>query len=139
MSNRLQLRLDADLASLPILDEAVEEFGTAQDWALDMLFQVKLALEEVAVNVINHGYGEGGHAFEVDLTSEPGVLTIRITDEAQEFNPLTSSPAADVDASVDERRVGGLGLHLVRTMMDEMRYERVDGRNRLTLVKKRDE
>lgn len=139
MNNRLQLRLDADLASLPVLDEAIEEFGTAQDWAMDMLFQVKLALEEVAVNVINHGYGESGHAFDVDLTSEPGALTIRITDEAQAFNPLTSAPEADLDASVDERRVGGLGLHLVQTMMDEMHYERVDGRNRLTLVKKRAE
>lgn len=138
MSNRLQLRLDADLASLPILDEAVEEFGEAQDWALDMLFQVKLALEEVAVNVINHGYGQAGSAFEVDITSEPAALTIRVTDEAKEFNPLTSSPAADVDASVDDRRVGGLGIHLVRTMMDEMHYERADGQNRLTLVKKRE-
>ncbi len=138
MSNRLQLRLDADLASLPLLDEAVEEFGEAQDWAMDMLFQVKLALEEIAVNVINHGYGQGGSAFEVDITSEPAALTIRITDEAKEFNPLTSSPAADVDASVDDRRVGGLGVHLVRTMMDEMHYERADGQNRLTLVKKRD-
>lgn len=138
MSNRLQLRLDADLASLPVLDEAVEEFGEAQDWAMDMMFQVKLALEEIAVNVINHGYGQGGSAFEVDITSEPAALTIRITDEAKEFNPLTSSPAADVDASVDDRRVGGLGVHLVRTMMDEMHYERADGQNRLTLVKKRD-
>lgn len=138
MSNRLQLRLDADLASLPLLDEAVEEFGEAQEWAMDMLFQVKLALEEIAVNVINHGYGQGGSAFEVDITSEPAALTIRITDEAKEFNPLTSSPAADVDASVDDRRVGGLGVHLVRTMMDEMHYERADGQNRLTLVKKRD-
>ena len=139
MTDHLHLRLEAQIDSLTVLDEAVEEFGTEQDWAPGLLFQVKLALEELVVNIINHGYEESDQSFEITIKSEARALRIEITDEARPFNPLTGAPPPDVEATVDERRVGGLGVHLVQTMMDEMHYERTDGKNRLILVKEREE
>ena len=58
-------------------------------------------------------------------------------DNGRPFDPLNDAPEPDLDSGVADRAVGGLGVHLVRTMMDEMRYRRDRGRNHLTLVKER--
>ena len=138
MTQQLHLTLESELTALHDLAEAVERFGSEQDWAVDLLFQVQLALEELASNVINHGYGESGHEFEILIDSSPSSLAIEITDSAPAFNPLLDTPDTQVDAELEDRRIGGLGVHFVRTMMDEMRYERDGEKNRLTLVKKRE-
>lgn len=137
MTQRLHLKLESQLTALQELEAAVEEFGLEQDWPPDLLFRVQLVLEELATNVINHGYGEGGHEFEVAIDSSNDSLTIELTDSARPFNPLAEAPEAAVNAALEDRPIGGLGVHLVRTMMDEMRYERDGGKNRLTLVKRR--
>lgn len=139
MTNRLHLKLESQLSSLHELEAAIEEFGSAHEWPPDLLFRVQLSLEELVANVINHGYGESGHKFEVTIASTEEALTIELTDSARPFNPLADAPEATVDAALEDRPIGGLGVHLVRTMMDEMRYERDGGKNRLTLVKRRGE
>ena len=138
MTQRLHLTLESELNALHQVSEAVERFGLEQEWAADLLFQIQLALEELASNVINHGYGEPGHEFEIVIDSSPSSLTIEITDSARAFDPLSDAPDAQLDAELEDRRIGGLGVYFVRTMMDEMHYERDGGKNRLTLVKKRE-
>ena len=77
---------------------------------------------------------KGLHEFEITLTSEADVLRIEVTDDGRPFDPLNEAPEPDLDASVDDRQVGGLGIHLVRTMVDEMSYRREQDKNHLTLV-----
>ena len=139
MTAELRLLLDNQDTALQRIDEAVEGFGVEQDWPPDLLFQVRLVLEELAINVISYGFESGGNMFEVVLRSTPDRLVIECSDDSWPFNPLTDSPAPDVEAALEDRNVGGLGIHLVRTMMDEVEYERKDGKNCLTLVKRRDE
>ena len=137
MTAQLRLRLESQLSSLEELEESVEQFGADQGWSPNLLFQMQLALEELACNVINHGFGEAGHEFEIAISSSPETVTIEVVDGARPYNPLTETPEPDVGASLDERKVGGLGVYLVREISDELYYRREDGKNRLTIVKRR--
>ena len=137
MSAKLRLTIETRLEELDRLSAAIEDFGRDNNWPPDLTFQVNLVLEELWLNVVNHGHDGGFHEVEIELTSEAEALTIEITDDGKPFNPLNDAPVPDVTASLEDRSVGGLGLHLVRTLMDELRYRREGGRNHLILVKRR--
>jgi serine/threonine-protein kinase RsbW len=133
---------EARLERLHALLGWVEAACAAAGLGEDVAFPLQLAVEEVAANVINHGYAGGAPG------SAPGPLRLAfhaddrqaavvVEDEAPAFDPA-DAPAPDLDGSWEERRVGGLGWHLVYQMVDEVRYEALPGRgNRITLVKHR--
>ncbi len=98
---------------------------------------LNLALEEWVANTINYAYPEGVSG-EVELTAQvvDGVLTLVIKDQGKPFDP-TQHAEIDVEAELEDRPIGGLGIHLVKAIMDSMHYERLDeGYNVLTLKKK---
>ena len=102
----------------------------------DTFKTLNLAIEEWVANVISYAYPKGirGH---VELTAKvvDDVLTLVIKDHGAPFDP-TQQTEVDVDAQLDERQIGGLGIHLVKAIMDTMHYERsADGYNVLTLTK----
>ena len=135
----LSLCLESRLEELQRLEAAVENLAEREQWPASLLYQVKLVLEEVIVNIVNYGYEErGGHRIDVDLISEPDTLTIKIADDGRAFDPLSQAPRPDVDASLEDRPIGGLGVYLVQTLMDEAHYRREQDRNHLTLIKRRD-
>ena len=138
MSARLCLKIETRLDELGRLSAAVEALGRQDHWSSSLIFQVNLVLEELGLNIINHGHDDGLHEINIVLTSEAQVLTIEITDDGKPFDPLKDAPAPDLATTLEDRPVGGLGIHLVRTMMDKMRYRREGDRNHLTLVKHRD-
>lgn len=139
MSGRLSLRLDAKLDALSRIDEAVGELAQSEDWAPDIEFQIKLALEELAINVVNYAYGadDEEHGIELDMVSEKDSIVIELADRGKPFDPLTEAPEEDTESALEDRPIGGLGVHLVRTMMDEATYRRDGDRNLMTLVKRR--
>ena len=136
---RLTLAVEASLDQLTNLQERVAAFGESENWPADMMFQMELVLEEICVNVVNYGFEDDGdgHRIEVRIESEPDTLKMEVVDNGRAFDPLTETPEPDLDSEVGERRVGGLGVFLVKQYMDELRYERVDGRNHLKMVKHR--
>lgn len=95
----------------------------------------EVALEEALVNVCRYAYAPTGNgAGEVELALETGdsLVVAVITDEGTPFDPL-ARPAPDLEASIEERPIGGLGIHLMKSLADEVRYFRDGGRNVLTL------
>ncbi len=138
MSGRARITLESRESELARLGESIEQFGAEQDWSPKLLFQLQLALEEIALNVINHGYGEAGHHLEIDLESTPESITVEVSDSARPYNPLVETPAPELDAEVEDRTIGGLGVHIVRTISDQISYVREGGKNRLKFVKWRD-
>ena len=96
---------------------------------------MKLAVEEAVVNVINYAYpaGEIGD-INIEATATAMALKFKITDSGVSFAP-TDAPDVDTSLSAEERRIGGLGIFLVRQLMDTINYERIDGKNVLTLTK----
>ena len=137
MSAKLRLTIETKLEEMDRLASAIEDFGQEDNWPPDLTFQVNLALEELWLNVVNHGHDGGFHEVEIELTSEEEAVTIEITDDGKPFDPLQDAPDPSVNAPLGDRPIGGLGVYLVREMMDEMEYKREDGKNRLTLVKRR--
>ena len=147
MSAKLSLNVETRLDELQRLAAAVEDLGRRESWHPNLVFQVNLVVEELVTNIMNHspalqtpagsGPREDLHEIEVMLTSESDALTISVTDNGQPFDPLNDAPPPDLTAPLEDRPVGGLGLHLVRAMMDELHYRREQGKNHLTLTKRR--
>ena len=135
MSARLYLKIETRLSELKRLSEVVEDLGRQEGWPSDLTFRVNLVLEELGLNIINHGNEDRFQEIQISLISEAESLTIEITDDGKPFDPLNDAPSPDLTGSLEDRPVGGLGIHLVRTMMDELHYRREGGRNHLTLVK----
>ena len=134
MSAQVSLKLKTSLDELERITAAVEDLGEQDDWPPAFTFRVNLVLEELGINIINHGYDDGIHEFDITLTSDANTLTVEISDDGRPFDPLHDAPSTDTTAALEDRQVGGLGIHLVRTMMDELHYRRKQGRNYLTLT-----
>jgi Anti-sigma regulatory factor (Ser/Thr protein kinase) len=132
--SRKILTLRNDLAELPRLAAFVDEFCDAVQPGEDDRMALQLVLEEAVTNVINHGYADGqGHEFTVTLQlADEGRVCAVVTDDAAPYDPLTRPPV-DVEASLEDRQVGGLGVHLMKRLTQHAHYERRDGKNVLTL------
>ena len=106
----------------------------------DETFAVRLSIEEICANVINHGYAKhrgGERPITVDFTSCAEEVVTTIEDRGITFDPANGPPPI-ITGDAMQRTVGGIGLHLVRSLMDEVRHEPMPGGgNRLTLVKRR--
>lgn len=138
MSRVIVLDIGGEPDELNRIREAVENLAREESWPAELGGQVMLVLEELEMNIMQYAYNpEESAKSRITLTSDADRLTIQVVDHGRPFNPLEDAPAPDLDAALPERQVGGLGIHLARSMMDEIDYRREDGGNRLTLVKRR--
>ncbi len=138
MTVKRSLCIASDLGELERVHDAVAELGEVGDWPPDLVYQVDLVLEELIVNTVNYGYDDDArHEIEVTLTSDEDVFTVEIIDDGHAFNPLKDAPEPDLDAGIEDRPIGGLGIHLMRVMMDDVHYRREENKNHLTLIKRR--
>ena len=127
MSETLSLKVKSDRDELEQVIEAVEGMAEREDWE-------HLALEELVLNVMDYGYDDKQQDIEINISSDLDAITIEIVDSGRPFDPLSDAPEPDLEAAVQERRIGGLGVHLVKTLMDQMHYKRENEQNRLTIV-----
>ena len=94
---------------------------------------MNVALDEMLSNIIKYGYTDDAiHEIHVRLSVSGRMLVAEIEDDGQPFDPCAAGPV-DVDAPLEERKVGGLGIHIVRSLMAEVGYARVADRNRLVM------
>ena len=113
----------------------LEELATNLNWNAALLNQLNLALEEWVVNVVSYAFpDEGLHEIELRLWQSEKYIKMEIIDDGIPFDP-TQVVAPDLDIPLEERGIGGLGLHFIHNSMDEFTYERDENRNIVTLVK----
>ena len=103
------------------------------------LFQIDLAVEEIYVNIAHYAYSPDKGTVQIDCSVEktadaPAKVTVSFTDSGKAFNPL-EKPDPDITLSVEERKIGGLGIFLTKKYMDSVLYERKDNQNILTFTK----
>lgn len=132
--NHLDIVIPAKPDEILKVTADIEEILVAQAFPDEAVLDVRLALEEVIVNIISHGYCGRAGSIAVRCTASPLKAEIEISDSAPAFNPL-SVPEPDIMSGIDERSVGGLGILLVRRVMDMVSYRHKNHRNVLTLVK----
>ena len=136
MQNRCSIELRYDFSELERLYEVVTRFLQAHGQAPKFINTVNLVLEEMVTNVIKYAEPKTGDphvSVLLDLVSRE--LTVTLIDNGPAFNPL-DHPDVDTTAPIEEREIGGLGIHLVKKMVDHIEYHRRDQQNHLILVKK---
>ena len=134
MSATLALKVETRPEELERIFASVASLAEQEDWPPALTFKVNLVLEELGLNVIKYAYDDGIHEFDIILISETDALTIEITDAGQPFNPLQDSRVPDTGATIEDRTIGGLGIHLVREVTDDLQYRREHSKNHSTMV-----
>lgn len=140
MDGAVDLHLHNDLEELDRLHTAVEAFGAQHDLPARVVFELTLALDEWVTNIVAYGYDDSGpHTIVVrlrlDAPAGSPVVTIEVEDDARPFNPL-DVPPPQLDVPLEDRSIGGLGIHFVRRCMDDVAYQRLGSRNLLLLQKR---
>lgn len=129
--------LNNRLEEIATLAERIDAFGEAAGVPPEILFKLNLVIDELVTNIISYGYEDAlPHVIEVSLTLDGDRLTAKLRDDGNPFNPLEEAPDPDLHAPLEERAIGGLGLHFMRVFMDELAYRREADRNIMTLVKR---
>ena len=133
----LTLNVKNDLTELARVAEAIETHGEARGWPMKWIMNANLSLDELITNIVSYGYSDTDeHEIRITLTEQEGSLVIVLEDDGAAFDPFSQSPEPDLDASVEDRRVGGLWVYFVKSLMDEVSYERRERWNRITLIQR---
>lgn len=130
-----KLVIKNEISEIAKLSLFVEELSEELDLSPELTFNLNLVLEEAVVNVINYAYPKN-ESQEISLSAQKidDNLYFVLTDSGKEFDP-TQVPDADISLSAEDRQIGGLGIFLIRQIMNKVEYQRIDGKNVLTLKK----
>ena len=132
----LEFSIVNDLRDIAGVGEKIGAFCAEHGLAEHVSFEVHLALDELLTNTIDYGYdNDNEHRIDLLLRLQGDTLTVEIADDGRAFDPLQAAEP-DMGASLQDRARGGLGIYLVRKMMDSVAYRRQDGRNIVTLTKR---
>ena len=135
MPDKLALQIKNTLAEISSANSAVTHWLRARRVPVAADYLANLAIEEHVTNCIKYGYDDAGeHLIEIDLELSDTELVIHITDDGHPFNPL-ELPEPDTSVPLEQRKPGGIGIHLLRKLSDRMEHERIGEKNRLTLCK----
>ena len=127
------LSLTNDITEFQRLARALNDFGSGYFLTKSVVLDTTLALEEVFSNIINYAFDDDRvHLITCQMTVENDQLNLRVTDDGKPFNPLTLPPP-DIHAPIENRCIGGLGIHLVMNLMDTVEYRRIEDKNILNL------
>ncbi len=133
-----EFTLSNDIAELPGLAESIETVGERADLSPKVLYALNLVLDEWLTNLISYAYEpDTRHVIHVVLHAGDDKVVLEVKDDGTPFNPLTQAPEAPTTGTVEDRPIGGLGLHLLKSLMDEVNYESIEGWNTLRLTKNR--
>ena len=125
-----------DISEINKLSQFIDEIGEEFSLTPDTIFNLNLVLEEAVANVINYAYPKEEHqSIYLSAKLQDGSIIFVLTDTGKEFDP-TMAPEADITLSAEDRPIGGLGIFLIRQIMNQVKYERIEGKNVLTLEKK---
>jgi len=130
------ITLPAKLDSLYDFMDFVSSCTREQGFSNERIGEIELALEEILVNIFKYAYKDCGFNGDIEITcklADAQSFAIEIVDSGIPFD-IFSVREPDVTADIDERQIGGLGIFFVKRLMDDVRYRREEGRNKLTLI-----
>ena len=134
LSASCEIRIDNNLSEITRVADMVDDFAARHQFPEQVLFALNVALDEIINNIISYGYEDAGpHEIAVRVALRPGNVEAVVEDDGKPFDPL-AAPAPDLTSA--QREPGGVGLHFVRNLMDEVTYTRRDGINHLRMMKR---
>lgn len=135
MSQRYQITRAAELESLPLFRDFIAECCSRHNVPDETVFELKLAVDEACTNIIEHGYKDmDPGSIILSFRIEPDRILASITDFGHIFEPA-EAPKPNVEAALEDRPMGGLGLYLIYQTMDNIDYESSQDGNILTFTK----
>ena len=130
----MQKTFDRSIDSIADVYEFTENVLVSGDIGDALRFPVHLAMEELFVNMVNY-YPDNDNEIQLDVEAENGMVTVTMTDFDVDPFDVTRSSNVDIDAPLDERTPGGLGLHLIQSMVDNLQYDWEDRRSTIRFTK----
>ena len=130
-----ELKLKNQVDELLRVNQFVDEIGEELGLDMELLMNLNLVMEEMVSNVIFYAYPEGTIA-DIELSAEYDgkTLTFMLSDQGKAFDP-TQKEDPDIDLNPSERQIGGLGIYIVKNIMNQVTYQRLEGKNLLTMTK----
>jgi len=133
--NKVSFKLKSNLSELDALCQKLEKFGESMGLSKKCIFEANLALDELFTNIISYGFDDKNeHTITITIALQNDDLVVNIEDDGRPFNP-TQAETPNLECSIEECRIGGLGIHLAKNLMDEVCYQRCKDKNLLTLKK----
>lgn len=131
-----EITVDAQIENLEIVTDFVEEFLDSQGCPMKVKIQINIALDEIFSNISYYAYqdGVGKATLKLEIQNKPKAVCITFLDAGVPYNPLAKADP-DITLSVEERKIGGLGIYMVKKNMDEVNYVYSEGKNILSLKK----
>ena len=135
VTHKHSFELKNDLSELKLLYQNLEDFGRTTGLSGNCINEINIGLDELFTNIVSYGFKDHSeHRIEFHIDMKNDVLTIYIEDDGIPFNPLEiKDPETPTD--LIDVKIGGLGIHFVKQLMDDVCYDRNQGKNRLTLIK----
>jgi serine/threonine-protein kinase RsbW len=132
---RKEIRIKNQISELEHVAKFIEEIGEELGLSMELQMNLNLVMEEMVSNVIFYAYPQEADA-EIELLakSDGKELTFVLTDQGREFDP-TAKEDADPNVNPAEREIGGMGIFIVKNIMNQVTYQRLDGKNLLTMTK----
>ncbi|GAB6283892.1 MAG: hypothetical protein STSR0009_00910 [Methanoregula sp.] len=134
MGSQVSFEIPAVLDQIERVSDEINRCMKAEGMGDDQILDVQLAVEEAVTNSILHGYDGARGTIGLRIEADPHHVAVEITDGAPAFDPL-SMPDPDIGADLEDRKIGGLGIFLIRQVMDEVTY-RYEGNKNILLLKK---
>lgn len=136
--NTQHFSLTNNLSEIDQLHTNLSRFGSDNSLDKKVVFQMTLACEEILTNIISYGYEDTKeHHINFSLSLRDKKLIVMVEDDALPFN-LIDAETPDLETRPEDRQVGGLGIHLIKNIIDDIDYERHDSKNFITLLKEID-
>lgn len=134
----MRIRVKAEIEQLKNINQALDTLLQEQPCTEEVRTQIYLCVEELFVNIASYAYEDTVGMAEIEMHIEKGVLSVIFYDWGVPYNPLEKEPP-DLLADAEDRQIGGLGIYMVRCMMDQVEYERKENQNCLCIRKKLNE
>ena len=132
---RKEIRIKNKISELEKVTQFVEEIGEELGLSMELQMNLNLVMEEMVTNVIFYAYPQDEEAdIELLAKSDGKELTFVLSDQGKEFDP-TAKEDADLDVNPAERELGGMGIFIVKNIMNKVTYQRLEGKNLLTMTK----
>ena len=135
VSHKYSFELKSDLSELETLCQQLNKLGYVTGLSEACITDVNICLDELFTNIVSYGFTDDlEHIIRFTINVDNNVLTLNIEDEGIPFNPLEKKDP-EIPADLIDVRIGGLGIHIVRKLMDDISYKRKRGKNKLTMKK----
>jgi anti-sigma regulatory factor (Ser/Thr protein kinase) len=129
-------KIKNDISELSFVKEEIDKILSTLSLSKNISNDIHLVVEEAVINVISYAFQDDKeHEIEILVITNSNLLSIEIIDDGMEFNPINVCDPADLNAPLEDRRVGGLGIYLIKKLMTEVNYKRFENKNILTLIK----